>query len=70
MDGDRLLYTSGGKLIVFDYDHANPQTLIGADPAFVPAFDVNYKFVDTLSTPAADGSLKLQTTQLRTAADQ
>ncbi len=51
MDGDRLTLVSGGKLDVFDYDHANAQTLSAASPRYQPFFDRNYKFLYTL-TPA------------------
>ncbi len=70
MDGDRITYVSDGKLMVFDYDHANPQTLIAANPSYTAVFDVDYKFLDTFTSAATDGSVKLQTTQLRAPADQ
>jgi hypothetical protein len=51
MDGFRLSVTSGAKVQVFEFDGANPQTLVANDPAFIPFFDRNYGFVYTL-TPA------------------
>lgn len=49
MDGDRLTYTSGGKLVVFDYDGTNFQTLMAASPAYEPFFDQIYKYVYALA---------------------
>jgi hypothetical protein len=69
MDGDRLAYVSGGKLLLFDYDYANAQSLVTASPNYPPFFDTAYKYVDTLA-PSADGKTSLLTTQLRTTADQ
>jgi hypothetical protein len=51
MDGFRLTVTSGAKLQVFEFDGANPRTLVTTDPAFIPFFDRNYGFVYAL-TPA------------------
>jgi PEGA domain len=74
MDGDRLTYISKGKLIIFDYDKANAQTLMSADPAYLPFFDPSYKFVDALnSVPAASkapATEQLTSTALLTKADQ
>lgn len=44
MDGDRLMVTSGGKLVIFDYDDANQQTLQAIQPSTVPYFDPAYKW--------------------------
>lgn len=71
MDGDRLDYVSGGKLVVFDYDHANVQTLMPADPRYIPFFDPSYKFVDSFAAPQAAASQAILTsTALLTPADQ
>jgi len=70
MDGDRLIYSSGGKLRMFDYDHANLQTLMGANPGYLPFFDPNYHFVDTFTTADLTGKINLTTTALLTPADQ
>lgn len=51
MDGDRLQYISGGKLIVFDYDHTNLQTLIPASPNYVPVYGPNYKHLYVFAPP-------------------
>ncbi|MGB4796463.1 MAG: hypothetical protein WBP23_04485, partial [Candidatus Saccharimonadales bacterium] len=42
MDGDRLLYTSGGRLYVYDYDNLNAQQLQQALPDFPVFFDAEY----------------------------
>lgn len=70
MDGHRLDYVSGGKLVVFDYDHANPQTLMAGSPNYRPAFDTDYKYVYVL-TPGASNpqQMVLTSTALRTPAD-
>jgi hypothetical protein len=70
MDGDRLTYISGGKLVMFDYDHANPQTLQAASPNYLPFFSSNFKTVDTLSIPNPNGQTTLSSTALRIPADQ
>lgn len=74
MDGDRLTYVSGGKLIIFDYDGTNRQTLVAASSAYLPAFAPNYKFVYTfapaLSPTATPGQTLLNQTSLLTPADQ
>jgi len=69
MDGHHLTYVSGGKLLMLDFDGANAQDLVPANPAYVPAFDPSFKFVDVLA-PGANNQLTLTTTQLRTPADQ
>jgi hypothetical protein len=43
MDGFRLMYTSGGKLTVFDYDGTNQRTLNPANPALGSFFDRDYR---------------------------
>jgi len=69
MDGNRLTYVSGGKLLIFDYDHTNAQTLVTANPNYLPFFDTAYKFVDVLNT-GASGKTTLINTSLRIPADQ
>lgn len=68
MDGARLMYVSGGKLVVFDFDSANMQTLMTADPARTPFFIPNYRAVYTMGLNT-DGSQTLNSTALRTTAD-
>lgn len=50
MDGYHLDAVGGGKLQVFDFDGANPQALMPADPAYLPAFSPNYHMVYTVNT--------------------
>lgn len=64
MDGNRLTYISGGKQVVFDYDHQNMQTLEAALPAFVPVFNPSYKYLYALADGAASGSVTLTATPL------
>lgn len=77
MDGHRLMYVSGGKAFVFDFDDANRETLNVSDASYLPFFDRDYKVLYTLNpavTTAADGKQTTQfvlyATPLRTAADQ
>lgn len=48
MDGDRLMYVSGGKLTVFDYDYRNVQTLQAASAVYLPAFASDYSYLYSL----------------------
>lgn len=71
MDGNHLDYVSGSKLVAFDFDEGNLQTLMPAAPNYVPFFSPDYKFVDTIIGPTAtDTHAELTTTALRTPADQ
>lgn len=45
MDSYRLMYVSGGKVLVFDYDHRNQQVLEAADPAYEPFFASDYSYL-------------------------
>lgn len=56
MDGDRLMYVGGGRVIVFDYDYRNLQTLQSADPTYVPVFAPDYSYMYALKPGA--GALK------------
>ncbi|HWT56196.1 MAG TPA: hypothetical protein VN031_04200 [Candidatus Microsaccharimonas sp.] len=47
MDGSRLAYTSGGKVVVFDFDGMNLQTLAANDAAHAAFFAPNYKYMYT-----------------------
>lgn len=64
MDGDRLMYVSGGKLVVFDYDYQNVQTLQAADPTYLPAFASDYSYVYTLRPTKTGQKPTLTTTPL------
>jgi hypothetical protein len=69
MDGDRLAYVSGGKLLVFDYDHTNLQTLMKTSPSYAPSFDPSYNYVYGL-TNGTGTTYDLDQTSLYTATDQ
>lgn len=69
MDGNRLDYVSGGKLVIFDYDGTNHQTLSAAGAQYLPAFAPDYKDVYSLA-PAAGGQFDLADTSLLTPADR
>jgi hypothetical protein len=69
MDGDRLLYVSGGKLIVFDYDGTNQQTLMPASGAYLPAFSSDYRYVFSMNPSQNPSKLDLDQTPLVTPAD-
>jgi hypothetical protein len=69
MDGDRLYYISNGKLIVFDYDHTNINTLVSASSQYLVAFDPNFKYVYTLA-PNTSGQYALNQTWLLAPADR
>lgn len=45
MDGHRLMINSGGKMVVFDYDGINVQTLNSNVPGITPFFDRDYKML-------------------------
>ena len=49
MDDARLMYVSGGKRVVFDYDSTNRQTLDATLPQFKPMFDRDYKFAYSIT---------------------
>jgi hypothetical protein len=75
MDGDRIAYVSGGKLVVFDYDYRNQQVLMSTDPTFLPFFDSGYTYAYSLvSEPVGakglSGGTAFASTPLRTPADQ
>ncbi|MGB4759127.1 MAG: PEGA domain-containing protein [Candidatus Saccharimonadales bacterium] len=68
MDGYRLVYISGGKLIMFDYDYTNQRTLQQSSPAFLPFFDRDYEFVYSMlnqSDTTGPVNTLLQSTALR-----
>jgi hypothetical protein len=49
MDGDRLMLTSADHVVIFDYDHANLQTLQPAINQTIPLFDPTYRYMYTLA---------------------
>jgi hypothetical protein len=71
MDGHRITYVSGGKVVFVDYDNLNFQTLVPAAPGLIPAFDRDYRNLYTLTPPAAaTGQSIFTATSLLTAKDQ
>ena len=69
MDGNRLTYVSGGKLIVFDYDDANLQTLVPLDAGYLPFFSSDYHYLYGMA-PDTSGQLEVSQTPLLAPADQ
>ncbi|MGC1176577.1 MAG: PEGA domain-containing protein [Candidatus Saccharimonadales bacterium] len=70
MDGDRLTYVSGGKLVVFDYDHTNQQTLMSAAAAYLSAFAPDYRDVYAVAPAALPDQFELTQTSLLIPADR
>jgi hypothetical protein len=68
MDGHRLTYVSGGKVLIFDFDNVNVRPLARADAGFMPFFDRDYEYLYTVSTDAGGQSF-LTRTPLRIAED-
>jgi hypothetical protein len=64
MDGDRLVYVSNGKTVVFDYDYRNQQTLQAASAVFVSYFAPDYSYVYSLAPANAAGKNALNSTAL------
>jgi hypothetical protein len=60
MDGDRIMYTSNGKVVVFDFDGSNEQTLVSALPALMPFFDSNYRFLYSYMSVPANGTTSVE----------
>jgi hypothetical protein len=69
MDGDRLTYVSGGKLVIFDYDDTNAQTLVPLSSNYLPYFSSDYHYVYGLAPGATAGQLDLTQTPLLLPAD-
>lgn len=63
MDGHRLTYVSGGKLVVVDFDNTNAQSLMPANANYLPLFDTAYKYAYTLANDS-NGKLVLTSTPL------
>ena len=64
MDGNRLFYVSGGKLVIFDYDNTNIHTLMATSADYSPAFAPNYKDVYGLINNSATNQFELTQTSL------
>lgn len=71
MDGFHLTYVSGGKLLMFDFDNANPRTLVPASPRFLPFFAPDYKNAYVIAPLAEKAKpASLTSTSLLIPADQ
>lgn len=70
MDGHRIIYTSNGRLHVFDFDGANAQTLLATNSSFLPAFDRDYENLYTITAGDSTGASVFQQTPMRTTEDQ
>ena len=69
MDGHRLMAPSEGKLVVFDFDGTNKQTLVDVSAGYLPFFDRDYKALFTISPSAtAPGKSALVRTELKVTA--
>lgn len=69
MDGHRIIYTSNGKMFVFDYDYANQHELVSAHSGYVPSFSPDVKRLYTfVANP--NGQVDLNTTSMLTPKDQ
>jgi len=59
MDGSRLSLVSAGKLMVFDFDSTNQQTLLPASANYPAFFSPDYKsFYDFSSSPTEPAVLE------------
>lgn len=71
MDGFRLMFVSGGKLLVFDFDQTNRRSLMAALPQYLPAFAPDLKHVYSLAPSAGPtGATQLTSTWLLTGPDR
>lgn len=70
LDGNHLAYVSGGQLAVFDFDSANLQKLVPANPADVAALTPNGKQLYTVAPTDASGQASLTSTWLLVPADR
>lgn len=62
MDGNRLLLNQDGKVVVFEFDNANRQTLNTILPGSLPYFDRDYTRLFTLA-PATSDATKIALTR-------
>lgn len=68
MDGHRMMYVSGGKIFVFEFDNANKEFLNAASPNYLPVFDPKYRFLYSLGAQA--NGYQLSSTALLLPQDQ
>ncbi len=64
MDGNRLMYVSGGQLVAFDYDYRNKQTLVPANPVYSAFFASDFSYLYTVRPVSADAKAALTSTSL------
>ncbi len=64
VNSDQLAYVSGGRLTVFDYDYRNQQTLVAAEPGFLPAFSNNVAYLYVVRPASGTAPAALTTTPL------
>lgn len=64
MDSARLEFVSGGKLVVFDYDYRNLQTLVDANAAYLPSYASDYSYLYTLRAASGDTQAAVMSTSL------
>lgn len=69
MDGNRLMYVSNGRLVMFDYDVQNWQVLGSSLPEYKAAFGPDFENLYLIS-PAANGRFALTETSLLSSADR
>lgn len=70
MDGHRIISSSGGKVVIFDYDGINVRTLVAADPAMPAMFDRDFTELYTLGGSGTAGKIGLFLTELRLPGDR
>jgi hypothetical protein len=69
MDGNRLTYVSGGRVVIYDYDATNRHVLVSASPAYIPGFGPDFKYLYVLAPAQTPGQVDLNQTPLLTATD-
>lgn len=67
MDGDRLVYDSGGKVVMQDYDYTNVHQLVKANAVYPIVFSPDYKYL--YSFQSTNNQVYLRQTPLLTTAD-
>lgn len=70
MDGDRLMYVSGGKMVIVDYDNTNQQPLTSESAQYQPFFSPDTHRVYALAPAAVQPSYDLTETWLLVPADR
>lgn len=69
MDGNRLTYVSNGKVVVFDYDHKNTQTLVAANSNHLPFFSPDYHYMYAVTPANEAGKVQITQSPLLTSSD-